>query len=72
MVLSPNMWAQGQNVYSTSSYKCLLLGQSSRALTSEICVPRRVGEASRIRDDEHNAPHGTGALFDNRLNRRAV
>jgi hypothetical protein len=37
-VLSPDMWAQGHNGYSTWSYKCSLLEQSSRALTSEICV----------------------------------
>jgi hypothetical protein len=28
--------------------------------------------ASRIRDGEHSVPHGTGALFDNRLDRRTV
>jgi hypothetical protein len=34
--------------------------------------PRRAGEASCRRDDEHSAPLGTGALFANRLDRRAV
>jgi hypothetical protein len=38
MVLSPDMWAQGHNEYSTWSYKCSLLGPSSCALTYEICV----------------------------------
>jgi hypothetical protein len=33
---------------------------------------RRAGEASCRRDNEHDAPHGTGALFDDRLGRRAV
>jgi hypothetical protein len=33
---------------------------------------RHAGEASRRRDDEHSAPLGTGALFVNRLDRRAV
>jgi hypothetical protein len=30
------------------------------------------GEASRIRDDEHSVSCGTGALFDNGLDRCAV
>jgi hypothetical protein len=30
------------------------------------------GETSCRRDDVHSAPHGTGALFDDRLDRRAV
>jgi hypothetical protein len=34
--------------------------------------PRRAGEASRRRDDEHSAPYDTGALFVNRLDRRAI
>jgi hypothetical protein len=34
--------------------------------------PRRAGEASRIRDDEHSAPRGTAVLFDNGLDRCAV
>jgi hypothetical protein len=66
------MWAQGHNGYSTWSYKCSSLEQSSRALTSEICVSSACREASRIRDDEHSVPRGTGALFDNRLDRCAV
>jgi hypothetical protein len=33
---------------------------------------RREGEASCRRDNEHDAPHGTSALFDGRLDRRAV
>jgi hypothetical protein len=32
------MWAQGHKEYSTWGYKRLLLEQSSRALTSEICA----------------------------------
>jgi hypothetical protein len=34
----PDMWAQGHKEYSAWSYKCLLLGQASRALTPEISV----------------------------------
>jgi hypothetical protein len=66
------MWTQGHKEYSTWGYKCLLLEQSSCALTSEICVSRRAGEASCRRDDEYSAPLSTGALFVNRLDRRAV
>jgi hypothetical protein len=63
-VLGPDMWTQGHKEYSTWGYKCLLMEQSSCALTSKICVCRR--------DDEYSAPLGTGALFVNRLDRRAV
>jgi hypothetical protein len=38
MVLSPDIWAQGHNGYSSWSYRYSPLVQSSRALTSEICV----------------------------------
>jgi hypothetical protein len=37
-VLSPDMWAQGHNEYSTWSHKCVLLGHSSWAPTFEIYV----------------------------------
>jgi hypothetical protein len=38
MVLSPDMCAQGHNGYSSWSYRYSPLVQSSRDLTSEICV----------------------------------
>jgi hypothetical protein len=31
-----------------------------------------LGKLSCGRDNEHNPPHGIGALFDDRLDRRAV
>jgi hypothetical protein len=31
-----------------------------------------LGKLSCRRDNEHSLPHGTGALFDDRLDRRAV
>jgi hypothetical protein len=37
-VLSHDMWAQGHNEYRAWSHKCVLLGHSSWAPTSEICV----------------------------------
>jgi hypothetical protein len=71
-VLSPNMWAQGQNVYSTWDYKCLLLGQSSRALTPEISVSSACWGSFLHKGRWVSASHGTGALFTNRLDRCAV
>ena len=41
------------------------------AAGASFLYPRRTGEASCRRDDEHSAPLGTGALFANRLDRRA-
>jgi hypothetical protein len=40
---------------------------------AEICASFSVlGKPSCRRDNEHGPPHGTGALFDDRLDRRAV
>jgi hypothetical protein len=67
------MWAQGHKEYSTWSFKRSLLGQSSRALTSEICVSSAYkgkllveGMISTVRRTAR------AHCLSNRLNRRAV
>jgi hypothetical protein len=66
------MWTQRHKEYSAWSHKCLLLGQSSCALTPEISVSSACREASCRRDDGYCVPLGTCALFADRLVRRAV
>jgi hypothetical protein len=66
------MRAQGHNEYNTWSHKCLLLGDLLVPWHPRSVYPRRAGEASCRRGNEHSASHGTDALFDDRLDRRAV
>jgi hypothetical protein len=40
--------------------------------TRDLAYPRRAGEVSCRRDNGHSAPHGIGALFDDRLDGRAI
>jgi hypothetical protein len=66
------MWAQGHNEYSTWSYKCSLLGAIFLCLDIRDLRILSVQVKLLVEGITNSAPHGMGALFVNRLDRRAV